>query len=181
MSKPINCGWFIYTIKSFSELSPPVFSSRKAASPWGQGQFHYVSGFPSWCFHDSTCTAGKQPHGSTWEAGRLSYMTLAKDGCNPRHRPVRALNHSDLQVQVPISAYQRHHCQAGISASSKNCQLTNRLVSFSREYWYPPWTSIYWGWRLCAWLLLGSEVSQAWEKPGHARVCPGWHTLSLCQ
>lgn len=91
---PINCGWFIYTIESFSEAFPSM-SFLPERLPALQGRDSFI---PSQASQAERCmapaTAGKQPHGSTWEAARLSYMTLAKDGCNPRHRPVRALNHS---------------------------------------------------------------------------------------
>ena len=48
--------WLIYLYHRivFGSFPLHVFSSRKATSPSGQGQLHYISGFPSWAPH-GTC------------------------------------------------------------------------------------------------------------------------------
>ena len=70
--------WLIYLHHRIIFWSFPlhVFSSRKAPSPSGQGQFHYVPELSA-ARHLSQLESSP---GYTWEAARLSYMTLQKIG-----------------------------------------------------------------------------------------------------
>ena len=196
----INCDWFIYTIESFSEAFPST-SFLPERLPALRVRDSFITSQASRAGRRTAPATGRQPHGHTWEAARLSYMTLAKDGCDHHHGSVRALNHSRRftivnKYQVPVYLHvKRHHW-------SKMAPRTAHRPTA----WFPSLESAlvssldFCLLRAEAVCTQGNEPSgsppRVWsvrpgKKPGHTgrdcpspkagRHAPGRHTLSLCQ
>ena len=187
-------------MESFSEAFPSTsFLPERLPALRGRDGFLRSQASQAEC-----CTAaatGKQPHGYTWETARLSYMTLAKDGCDRRHRSVRALNHWRRftivnKYQVPVYLHvKRHHwskmaprtahrptagfpsLESALVSSLDFCLLRAEAVCTqgNEPSGSPPWV-----WSVRPGKKTG-HTGRDCPSPKAGRHAPDRHTLSLCQ